>query len=270
MQFVVDHAELVVVPLILARAARTAMGAAHSSDGVVCAPATLAVCACGSELPEWDDDWDADRPAVHHLDPEDCVAPVPDDRTLEAELAVDEPAPRAWTAPVADAAREAERLRASRAAEVAESEKVFLGEFRAMLGAGVRLVVRPSTAQRAPAGAAVVAATLGLADDERSVEWSLDGGAATSIPLAAVLAVTGAPIPHELGDELSARSFIIVGAGERDATLFHCPSPDIAGLCVDGLQMLVDHERKKQRRGKAAPAKGPPLAEANRLPVAAV
>ncbi|KAH8075607.1 FAD binding protein [Aureococcus anophagefferens] len=142
--------------------------------------ATLAVCACGSELPEWDDDWDADRPAVHHLDPEDCVAPVPDDRTLEAELAVDEPAPRAWTAPVADAAREAERLRASRAAEVAESEKVFLGEFRAMLGAGVRLVVRPSAARAAPAGAAVVAATLGLADDERSVEWSLDGGAATT------------------------------------------------------------------------------------------
>ena len=93
MQFVVDHAELVVVPLILARAARKAMGAAHSSDGVVCAPATLAVCACGSELPEWDDDWNADRPAVHHLDPEDCVAPVPDDRTLEAVGRSDATAP---------------------------------------------------------------------------------------------------------------------------------------------------------------------------------
>ena len=65
------------------------------------------------------------------------------------------------------------------------------------------------------------------------------------------------PSPAELG-ELSARSFIVNHDG--DSTLVHCPSEDLADLCVAGFNLLADREVEKARanawkKGKAPSAK---------------
>ena len=47
---------------------------------------------------------------------------------------------------------------------------------------------------------------------------------------------------------------------DGDSTLIHCPSEDLAGLCVTGFNLLADHEVERARanawkKGKTSSAK---------------
>ena len=289
MLWLADNLEVVAVPVILARVLlkKKKMGTS---------PSTLAACACAGEMPLDDPEaWEDRRPEAHDvgappLDVADREAEVEEDEADAIETALGRagdaarwPPAHPWDASVscadeavADGADDAdaahERRRRERAAEVEASERVFLREYRAMMVGGIQLVVRRSTEQMMAkeGGAPVVGATLSLAERARPprVEWAYDdGGGDASIALENVISVTASPLRADLGPALSARSFIIVGDG--DATLFHAPTDEIAGLCVDGLQMLVDDARKRkaeQRARKVAPKRlTAPLADASNV-----
>ena len=281
-----DQAQLVVALGLLGRAVLKRMGnnaSSHEGNGMdlmVCAP-SLVTCACGSssmdtELEE-QQDYTTPEPTARGgsredvLDVADCVPPVSERAFVEATRSTAPPAPapaEAWTGPVAESVADSvggtptaaldlmEKQRAARAAEVAESERVFLREYRAMMRGGLELVVRLSTQQMRAQGVveSCIVAFLALAEERTvpAVEWTYATGATESLKLRDVIAVNACPLQAELGHELSARSFMLID--RKNAMLFHAPSEDIAGLCVDGLQMLVDRERKRTKKAKSLKA----------------
>ena len=157
-----------------------------------------------------------------------------------------------------DAAKTHEATERERA--VAESENEFLREFEALLRGGLDVDVRPSDEWRRANGsrATVEHALLSLGTDTRGrarCAWTV--AERDTAFLVAEMRCVARPLPAELG-ELSARSFIVQHDG--DATLVHCPSEDLADLCVAGFNLLADRETEKARSaawksGKAPSAK---------------
>ena len=157
-----------------------------------------------------------------------------------------------------DAAKTHEATERERA--VAESENEFLREFEALLRGGLDVDVRPSDEWRRANGsrATVEHALLSLGTDTRGrarCAWTV--AERDTAFLVAEMRCVARPLPAELG-ELSARSFIVQHDG--DATLVHCPSEDLADLCVAGFNLLADREVEKARanawkKGKAPSAK---------------
>ena len=143
---------------------------------------------------------------------------------------------------------------------VAESENEFLREFEALLRGGLDVDVRPSDEWRRANGsrATVEHALLSLGTDTRGrarCAWTV--AERDTAFLVAEMRCVARPLPAELG-ELSARSFIVQHDG--DATLVHCPSEDLADLCVAGFNLLADREATLAResawkKGKASSAK---------------
>ncbi|CAH0366754.1 unnamed protein product [Pelagomonas calceolata] len=143
---------------------------------------------------------------------------------------------------------------------VAESENEFLREFEALLRGGLDVDVRPSDEWRKANGsrATVEHALLSLGTDTRGrarCAWTV--AERDTAFLVAEMRCVARPLPAELG-ELSARSFIVQHDG--DATLVHCPSEDLADLCVAGFNLLADREVEKARanawkKGKTPSAK---------------
>ena len=143
---------------------------------------------------------------------------------------------------------------------VAESENEFLREFEALLRGGLDVDVRPSDEWRKANGsrATVEHALLSLGTDTRGrarCAWTV--AERDTAFLVAEMRCVARPLPAELG-ELSARSFIVQHDG--DATLVHCPSEDLAALCVAGFNLLADREASLARanawkKGKAPSAK---------------
>ena len=132
-----------------------------------------------------------------------------------------------------------EAARRCRAAEVTESERQFMREFTAMMAAGLVVVLRVD-------GSDGVAVTLSLQEyrNEPILEWHFtETGERGRLSLSDIQLVRG----QQLNDDLARRSFVIEG---RDRVLvFHCETPDICALVIDGLAMLVaDHKRRMQRR----------------------
>jgi hypothetical protein len=132
-----------------------------------------------------------------------------------------------------------EAARRCRAAEVTESERQFMREFTAMMAAGLVVVLRVD-------GSDGVAVTLSLQEfrNEPILEWHFtETGEKGRLSLSDIQLVRG----QRLNDDLARRSFVIEG---RDRVLvFHCETPDICALVIDGLAMLVaDHKRRMQRR----------------------
>ena len=157
-----------------------------------------------------------------------------------------------------DAAKAHEATERERA--VAESENEFLREFEALLRGGLDVDVRPSDEWRRANGsrATVEHALLSLGTDTRGrarCAWTV--GERDTAFLVAEMRCVARPLPAELG-ELSARSFIVQHDG--DATLVHCPSEDLADLCVAGFNLLADREAQLLResawkKGKTPSAK---------------
>ena len=157
-----------------------------------------------------------------------------------------------------DAAKAHEATERERA--VAESENEFLREFEALLRGGLDVDVRPSDEWRRANGsrATVEHALLSLGTDTRGrarCAWTV--AERDTAFLVAEMRCVARPLPAELG-ELSARSFIVNHDG--DSTLVHCPSEDLAGLCVAGFNLLADREVEKARanawkKGKTPSAK---------------
>ena len=157
-----------------------------------------------------------------------------------------------------DAAKTHEATERQRA--VAESENEFLREFEALLRGGLDVDVRPSDEWRRANGsrATVEHALLSLGTDTRGrarCAWTV--AERDTAFLVAEMRCVARPLPAELG-ELSARSFIVQHDG--DATLVHCPSEDLADLCVAGFNLLADREASLARanawkKGKAPSAK---------------
>ena len=132
-----------------------------------------------------------------------------------------------------------EAARRCRAAEVTESERQFMREFTAMMAAGLVVVLRVD-------GSDGVAVTLSLQEfrNEPILEWHFtETGEKGRLSLSDIQTVRG----QQLNDDLARRSFVIEG---RDRVLvFHCETPDICALVIDGLAMLVaDHKRRAARR----------------------
>ena len=130
-----------------------------------------------------------------------------------------------------------EAARRCRAAEVTESERQFMREFTAMMAAGLVVVLRVDEG---------VAVTLSLQEfrNEPILEWHVtETGEKGRLSLSDIQLVRG----QQLNDDLARRSFVIEG---RDRVLvFHCETPDICALVIDGLAMLVaDHKRRAARR----------------------
>ena len=147
-----------------------------------------------------------------------------------------------------DAAKTHEATERQRA--VAESENEFLREFEALLRGGLDVDVRPSDEWRRANGsrATVEHALLSLGTDTRGrarCAWTV--GERDTAFLVAEMRCVARPLPAELG-ELSARSFIVNHDG--DSTLVHCPSEDLADLCVAGFNLLADREVEKARARK--------------------
>ena len=147
-----------------------------------------------------------------------------------------------------DAAKTHEATERQRA--VAESENEFLREFEALLRGGLDVDVRPSDEWRKANGsrATVEHALLSLGTDTRGrarCAWTV--GERDTAFLVAEMRCVARPLPAELG-ELSARSFIVNHDG--DSTLVHCPSEDLADLCVAGFNLLADREVEKARARK--------------------
>ena len=163
------------------------------------------------------------------------------------------------TAAVHDAAAKAHEA-TERERAVAESENEFLREFEALLRGGLDVDVRPSDEWRKANGsrATVEHALLSLGTDTRGrarCAWTV--AERDTAFLVAEMRCVARPLPAELG-ELSARSFIVQHDG--DATLVHCPSEDLADLCVAGFNLLADREVEKARanawkKGKTPSAK---------------
>ena len=131
-----------------------------------------------------------------------------------------------------------EAARRCRAAEVTESERQFMREFTAMMAAGLVVVLRVDSDG--------VAVTLSLQEfrNEPILEWHFtENGERGRLSLSDIQTVRG----QQLNDDLARRSFVIEG---RDRVLvFHCETPDICALVIDGLAMLVaDHKRRAARR----------------------
>ena len=131
-----------------------------------------------------------------------------------------------------------EAARRCRAAEVTESERQFMREFTAMMAAGLVVVLRVDSDG--------VAVTLSLQEfrNEPILEWHFtETGEKGRLSLSDIQLVRG----QQLNDDLARRSFVIEG---RDRVLvFHCETPDICALVIDGLAMLVsDHKRRAARR----------------------
>ena len=157
-----------------------------------------------------------------------------------------------------DAAKTHEATERERA--VAESENEFLREFEALLRGGLDVDVRPSDEWRRANGsrATVEHALLSLGTDTRGrarCAWTV--AERDTAFLVAEMRCVARPLPAELG-ELSARSFIVQHDG--DATLVHCPSEDLADLCVAGFNLLADREAQLLResawkKGKTPSAK---------------
>lgn len=291
--WVVENLEYFVVPLIVGHVLFRRMGQGASVD---CSPSFIASCACGGL-----DYVGADRPAEGNV--EDVVIDL-DSADVDAECFADgaPPAPAAtpsaarpegpaatpdagpkltpatqtrapavWAADVSAHVTPADVACVARSVEATASERAFLREFRALLDGGVELVARPSTDSAArEAGACVL--TLG----DRAIEWTyVDPPArAETLPLRAVLAVRPRPLADALGSDLASRSFMLVAADR--AVIFHADSADVAGLCVDGLSMLVDGERRRlarvasltshkkaRKKSLGAPAKKAPLSASN-------
>ena len=151
----------------------------------------------------------------------------------------EEPLAEPVTFEQATGAARLEAARRCRAAEVTESERQFMREFTAMMAAGLVVVLRVD-------GSDGVAVTLSLQEfrNEPILEWHFtENGERGRLSLSDIQLVRG----QQLNDDLARRSFVIEG---RDRVLvFHCETPDICALVIDGLAMLVaDHKRRMQRR----------------------
>ena len=151
----------------------------------------------------------------------------------------EEPLAEPVTFEQATGAARLEAARRCRAAEVTESERQFMREFTAMMAAGLVVVLRVD-------GSDGVAVTLSLQEfrNEPILEWHFtENGERGRLSLSDIQTVRG----QQLNDELARRSFVIEG---RDRVLvFHCETPDICALVIDGLAMLVaDHKRRAARR----------------------
>uniref|UniRef100_A0A7S3NGQ8 Uncharacterized protein n=1 Tax=Aureoumbra lagunensis TaxID=44058 RepID=A0A7S3NGQ8_9STRA len=148
-----------------------------------------------------------------------------------------------------------ESARRSRAAEVRESEAVFLREFLAMMKTGLTLLLR-----HASDGSMLPVHLLLVPSGSRgsAIEWHYrdeSGHPQTGrLPVQEVAAVQPNPQPAELGFQLAARSFIIVNQS-GDALLFHADTTDVCSLLVDGLLMLVKKIKKRalRKRGGSLP-----------------
>ena len=156
-----------------------------------------------------------------------------------ASDATEEPLAEPVTFEEATGAARLEAARRCRAAEVTESERQFMREFTAMMAAGLVVVLRVD-------GSDGVAVTLSLQEfrNEPILEWHFtENGERGRLSLSDIQTVRG----QQLNDDLARRSFVIEG---RDRVLvFHCETPDICALVIDGLAMLVaDHKRRAARR----------------------
>ena len=156
-----------------------------------------------------------------------------------ASDATEEPLAEPVTFEQATGAARLEAARRCRAAEVTESERQFMREFTAMMAAGLVVVLRVD-------GSDGVAVTLSLQEfrNEPILEWHFtETGERGRLSLSDIQLVRG----QQLNDDLARRSFVIEG---RDQVLvFHCETPDICALVIDGLAMLVaDHKRRAARR----------------------
>ena len=151
----------------------------------------------------------------------------------------------------------------ARAAAVAESERAFLREFADLLDGGLDVVIRRSTEDVERCGGAPLASAA-LTLEGRKVAWT-SGSSTRTLPLSNLRCV-GAPLPQELGRELSQRSFLLVSDG--DATLVHAVSDDVAQLCVAGFGLLAEREKArptwKTSARKNARVVKTPLAPSNR------
>ncbi len=131
-----------------------------------------------------------------------------------------------------------EAARRCRAAEVTESERQFMREFTAMMAAGLVVVLRVDSDG--------VAVTLSLQEfrNEPILEWHFtETGERGRLSLSDIQLVRG----QQLNDDLARRSFVIEGVDR--VLVFHCETPDICALVIDGLAMLVaDHKRRAARR----------------------
>jgi hypothetical protein len=132
-----------------------------------------------------------------------------------------------------------EAARRCRAAEVTESERQFMREFTAMMAAGLVVVLRVD-------GSDGVAVTLSLQEfrNEPILEWHFtETGERGRLSLSDIQLVRG----QQVSDDLARRSFVIEGVDR--VLVFHCETPDICALVIDGLAMLVaDHKRRAARR----------------------
>ena len=156
-----------------------------------------------------------------------------------SEATEEEPLAEPVTFEQATGAARLEAARRCRAAEVTESERQFMREFTAMMAAGLVVVLRVD-------GSDGVAVTLSLQEfrNEPILEWHFtENGERGRLSLSDIQLVRG----QQLNDDLARRSFVIEG---RDRVLvFHCETPDICALVIDGLAMLVaDHKRRAARR----------------------
>jgi hypothetical protein len=168
------------------------------------------------------------------------AAPAKETRSFWAASASEpeEPLAEPVTFEQATGAARLEAARRCRAAEVTESERQFMREFTAMMAAGLVVVLRVDSDG--------VAVTLSLQEfrNEPILEWHFtENGERGRLSLSDIQTVRG----QQLNDDLARRSFVIEG---RDRVLvFHCETPDICALVVDGLAMLVaDHKRRAARR----------------------
>ena len=151
----------------------------------------------------------------------------------------EEPLAEPVTFEQATGAARLEATRRCRAAEVTESERQFMREFTAMMAAGLVVVLRVD-------GSDGVAVTLSLQEfrNEPILEWHFtETGERGRLSLSDIQLVRG----QQLNDDLARRSFVIEGVDR--VLVFHCETPDICALVIDGLAMLVaDHKRRAARR----------------------
>ena len=112
-------------------------------------------------------------------------------------------------------------------------------EFTAMMAAGLVVVLRVD-------GSDGVAVTLSLQEfrNEPILEWHFtETGERGRLSLSDIQLVRG----QQVSDDLARRSFVIEGVDR--VLVFHCETPDICALVIDGLAMRVaDHKRRAARR----------------------
>lgn len=246
------HCELLLIPVVLAgvlflrRRRRRGKPRPPTSD-------------LAYPLPAQDIAYPLPAPEMPRARPQPCVAPPPPERKRIWDGGATHASVHDADAAQAgrDAAAASEETKRQRA--VAESENDFIREFEALLEGGMDVDVRPSDEWRRAhkSQKTVEAALLSLGKDTRGrarCAWTV--GTRDTACLVSELRCVGRPLPGELG-ELSARSFIINHDG--DSTLIHCPSEDLADLCVAGFNLLADREAAIARtaawKGKTPSAK---------------